>query len=229
MHLVENIGCFLVSGNELVQVKCDFDVQLPPASPVKGWQEIANINMSDPTNSCPSPLRETTSPSRRCEKSSDSAGCESVFFPTNSVPFSKLCGRAVGFSYHSSDALNVIHGICSSSQCETIDDPYVDGLSITYTNNTRVHIWTLAVDQPHDSSRCPCGNSLYSTPSFVGNDYYCEVAVNNCSPVWEGEGCTDVHPTDAACCENPKSNSLQNQGRLGFPTSLGSVESLISR
>ena len=193
----------MFSGNELVHVKCDFDVQLPPPSPVKGWQEIANINMSDPTNSCPSPLRENTSPSRRCEKSSDSAGCESVFFPTNSVPFSKLCGRVVGFSYRSSDALDAIYGICSSSQCDTIDDPYVDGLSITYTNNTRVHIWTLAVDQPQGLSRCPCGNSLYSTPSFVGNDYYCEVAVNNSSPVWEGEGCTDVHPTDAACCENP--------------------------
>ena len=54
---------WLSTGDGAVNVTCDFDVQLPPPSPVMGWQEIANINMSDPINSCPSPLRETTNPS----------------------------------------------------------------------------------------------------------------------------------------------------------------------
>ena len=184
---------------------CDFDVQLPPPSPVMGWQEITNINMSDPTNSCPSPLRETTSPSRRCEQSSDSGGCESVFFPTNRVPFSNLCGRAVEYGGNTEDAFDSVRGICSLSRCQTLDDPYVDGVSITYSvDNVRTHVWSLAADHVNPQlpfSRCPC--AISQCPSFVGSDYYCEVARDNNSPLWEGEGCSNVYPTDAACCENP--------------------------
>ena len=192
---------WLSTGDGAVNVTCDFDVQLPPPSPVMGWQEIANINMSDPTNSCPSPLRETTSPSRRCEQSSDSAGCESVFFPTNSVPFSKLCGRVVGYA---SDTVDAVSGVDCSSGCGTIDGPYVDGVSITYSNSSgRAHIWTLVAEHQTHSSRCPCGNPAYPSPSFVGNDYYCEVLLDTNSPLWEGEGCSTIHAGDAPCCENP--------------------------
>ena len=191
-------GTYLLStGDGAVNVTCNFDVQLPPPSPVRGWQEIANINMSDPTNSCPSPLRETTSPSRRCEKSSDSAGCESVFFPTNRVPFSKLCGRAVGYAVMSVDL------ICTSC---TIDDPYVEGISITYSNDTgRQHIWTFIAADLQISTHCPCGSTPHrSSPPFVGNDYYCEaekVRFSGTTPLWDGEGCDS--PSEAACCANP--------------------------
>ena len=79
----------------------------------------------------------------------------------------------------------------------SINDPYVDGLSVTYTsNNTREHIWTLMTDFQHTDSRCPCRSDLvhYRTPSFVGNDYYCELLNNldNNSLLWDGEGCSDV-------------------------------------
>ena len=188
----------------IIRVTCNFNVQLPPPRPVRGWQEIANIDMSNPTDSCPSPLNETISPSRRCEKSSGSAGCDSVFFPTYNVPFSKLCGRAVGYSIGSADALRSVFGSCGPSGCETIDEPYVDGLSITYSSEcARVHVWTFAAQTRGSFSHCPCGNAAYTSPSFVGDSYYCEVAQNNNSPLWEGEGCTDRFATDAPCCENP--------------------------
>ena len=193
---------WLSTGDGAVNVTCDFDVHLPPCNPaVRGWQEIANIDMSNPANSCPSPLRETTSPSRRCEKSFTSGGCESVFFPTSNVPFSKLCGRAVGYGIRTIDSFHSVYGTCGSSGCETIDEPYVDGLSLTYSmNNSRVHIWSLAAHGL--DTKCPCGNATvtFASPSFVGDNYYCEAARNQNSPLWEGEGCIDV---DAPCCENP--------------------------
>ena len=189
-----------------VNVTCDFDVQLPPHCPVRGWQEIANIDLSDPTDSCPSPLREITSPTRRCEKSSGSGGCESVFFPTYRMPFTKLCGRVVGYASGSPNALETMHHLCSSG-CETIDDPYVDGISITYScNNSRAHIWTLVAGPgvPHPLVGCPCGSMSFRGPSFVGDDFYCETVREglNSVPLWEGEGCTDYVPSDGSCCEN---------------------------
>ena len=195
---------WLSTEDRAVNVTCNFDIQLPPPSPVRGWREIANIDLSNPTNSCPFPLIENTSLSRRCEKFSDSAGCESVFFPTDRVPFSKLCGRAVGYGIGTPDAAHGIFDICGSG-CESIDDPYVDGISITYSSeNSREHIWTLIAEQSHRYSRCECNSSgqLYH-PAFIANDFYCEVAEDNDSPLWEGEGCDDVHADDAPCCENP--------------------------
>ena len=196
---------WLNTGGATFEATCNFDVQLPPPNPAIGWQEIANIDLSSPSNSCPSPLRETASPPRRCERSVDEAGCESVLFPTNGVPFSKLCGRVVGYSAGTVDALASVFGVCGPSGCQTLDEPYVDGISITYlTDNSRSHIWTLVAQHPIDRSRCPCGNmSDHVSPTFVGNDYYCEVAEDNNSPLWEGQGCDATHTQDAPCCENP--------------------------
>ena len=41
------------------------------------------------------------------------------------------------------------------------------------------------------------------SPHFVGNNYYCEVAQNSNSPLWDGEGCGDVYASDSPCCVNP--------------------------
>ena len=78
----------------------------------------------------------------------------------SSSPLTECLSLSYVYSILTPDALHASYDICSGSQCGTIDDLYVDGLSITYTNNTRVHIWTFVVDHPHGSSRCPCGSIL---------------------------------------------------------------------
>ena len=102
-----------------INVTCDFDIQLPPPSPARGWQEIVNIDLSNPTNSCPSPLREVILHSRRCEKSFSTAGCDSAFFPTNGMPFSKLCGRAVGYARGTVDGIKTGSPDCAEAVCYT--------------------------------------------------------------------------------------------------------------
>ena len=76
--------------------------------------------------------------------------------------------------------------------------PAVDGVSITH-GGPRQHIWSFAVDISHDI-RCPCGTgSIYTTPSFVGDDYTCE-SYTSTDPVWDGEGCIEE---DEPCCQRP--------------------------
>ena len=190
-------------GETPVKVKCDFDVQLPPSQVKRGWIPIGNINLRNyPFQTCPGSLREIAASDgkRRCGKNSTSQGCESVFFETHKVPFTKVCGRIRGYATGTVDAFRKWH-------CPTcgINDPYVDGISITYGGYpNRQHIWTLVAEQVHSHSRCPCGNkSLASSevvPSFVGNHLYCEVAANSSTILWDGQGCTG---TDVACCQNP--------------------------
>ena len=99
----------------------------------------------------------------------------------------------------------------------TIDERYVDGVSLTY-GNPRQHIWTFA-NALHEASggsvsKCSCTDpSLPNTtpsPSFVGNDYFCETGVPSDQswssrtfhaddPLWDDQGCG---PTSTCCTFN---------------------------
>ena len=96
----------------------------------------------------------------------------------------------------------------------TINDPYVDGVSIT-RGSPRQHVWTFAIGIQDSISglsidECPCtpGNTK-SLPSFVGNDYFCEsgcpayfdfTTFHAADPQWEGQGCGAL---EAECCAAP--------------------------
>ena len=99
------------------------------------------------------------------------------------------------------------------ARSETIDTPYVDGISVTYAS-PRKHIWTFAVGlstviaPPHQPSNCPCAERKgIDPPSFVGSDYYCESG--NPSTSWDGwylanrlwdGSCAN---TKSKCCDHP--------------------------
>ena len=107
-------------------------------------------------------------------------------------------------------ATNAFHHAGSSS--DTIDDVYVDGVSLTH-GNPRQHIWTFAAGlresrAMHPESTCPCTGNRGATlpPSFIGSDYFCEAGViantptsptlYSNDPLWDGDGCIDTNP----CC-----------------------------
>ena len=60
-----------------------------------------------------------------------------------------------------------------------IDEPYVDGISITY-GSPRKHVWSYAAGLSESYSRdqiatCPCSwRGGTRAPSFVRNHHYCE-------------------------------------------------------
>ena len=155
-----------------------------------GWTRVAHINMTDPQQTCPSALLTITSPQRMCATLSP-AGCYSVHYHTLGLNFTHVCGQAIGYKYSTTDGFNDAYG--------TIDNPYVDGLSITY-GIPRHHLWTYVA--AHDGL-CLCSANVRATqpPSFVGQHYYCDDGINGNwdHRLWDGEDC----PTGNTCCDPP--------------------------
>ena len=113
-----------------------------------------------------------------------------------------MCGKARGYQKghpNNQAAFNTL----------TINSHYVNGLSITYGNPCQ-HIWTYAngdYDSNLSNQGCPCYNFRYTTPSFVGTNYYCEsgrgsiddhAAYHFDDPLWDGSGCIYSN-----CCSVP--------------------------
>ena len=171
-----------------------------------GWSKIVNINISA-GDDCPGEWRKATqSDVSFCRVASDDRyTCSSAIFSTNGISYQRVCGRARGYQKGDTGAF---YG-SRSYYSRTIDEDYVSGLSITYSSNSRQHIWTFASGRGERNSNqlnCPCSvNGGYSSPSFVGNNYYCESASWYRSDydtyffndtLWDGAGCIDN------CCDD---------------------------
>ena len=180
-------------------------LQLPSTHPCGAgiWTRIAYLNMTDPLQSCPSAWRQsTTNGVRVCGRPLGSNSmCHGNFYPTRGRTFTKVCGQVIGYQYGRPDAFDDL---------PSINDPYVEGISITH-GSPRSHIWTYAADYSETSSdtSCPCDSgSTTSLPSYVGNNYYCESGNPGSSategvlytsdPLWDGKQCS----SEGTCCSN---------------------------
>ena len=161
-----------------------------------GWMRVGKVDMSNPGTQCPSPLHTVTSPKRLCARQGG-GGCSSVLFTTHGTPYTQVCGQAIGYRFHSVDAFG------QYQSTDSIDNPYLDGLSITH-GSPRHHLWSYAA-----GDACPCApfGRRRQPPSFVQGNYYCESggAGNSESrwytdnPLWDGKGCS----TGNTCCDPP--------------------------
>ena len=155
-------------------------------SSIQGWMRVANLDMTDTSQGCPTGFNLTTSPKRGCFRAR-TPGCTSVTFDTHNITYSQVCGRVIGYSYHSLDAFEY------HDRRDTIDGTYVDGVSITYGYPPRQHIWTFAGT---GYEGCPCARVGVSViPSFINNEYFCEVG-STTQPMWDGGDC----PSTSTCC-----------------------------
>ena len=168
-----------------------------------GWRRIVNVNISA-GDDCPGEWRKATqSGVSFCRVASDSSHkCSSASFSTNGIRYQRVCGRARG--YQKGEGLGM-HGYAYNYG---IDRDYVSGLSITYSNNLRQHIWTYASGRGEKISQkysCPCTSKVAQPPSYVGNNYYCEsttwyyasgMTYYFNDTLWDGVGCIDN------CCDD---------------------------
>ena len=170
-----------------------------------GWKRVAFLNMSDPSQQCPSAWKEITTPHRVCGRKSTSASCEGLSYSTGNEQYDQVCGRIIGYQISTPDAF--IGG--------SIDSTYLDGVSVTY-GSPRQHIWSFVggLDEGfHNNLRaiCPCvtGSTTGTRiPSFVGQNYFCESGLTryssdiygtfppNGDPLWDGQGCGAT----SSCC-----------------------------
>lgn len=134
-----------------------------------GWTRLAYLDMTNPFSSCPSGFYTYKSSGfRACGRPSMGSGCTSVIFPSHDLNYSQVCGKVIGYQYGSTEG----------AHSTDIDTPYIDGISIT-RGSPRQHVWSLISGHYESHSKvswnCPCNSPPGdSTPSFVGNDYFCE-------------------------------------------------------
>ena len=175
-----------------------------------GWRRVAYLNMSDPSQQCPSVWQEITTPHRVCGRRSTTGSCEGLTYSTGSEQYDQVCGRIIGYQIGLPDSFYRL-----SSSMHSIDTFYVDGVSVTH-GSPRQHIWTFSTgldEGIRTSSTCFCvvgSSDSFSIPSFVGQNYFCETGLtlwNNTGglgvfwpdgdPLWDGQGCGSASIT---CC-----------------------------
>jgi len=139
----------------------------------------------------------------------DGGGCSSATFNLHDMRYTHVCGKIVGYQQKTPDAFHPYY----FNRHLTIDDGYVDGISLTHGRNPRKHIWTFAaalheVITTNGYDLCPCTNihNPLSTPipPYVGSDYFCNTASENryqfrfypSDPLWDGQGCGRLN----TCC-----------------------------
>ena len=160
-------------------------------------------------SSCPSNFRLEYSGGKRLCVKRVSTGCSSHYYSTRGVKYAEVCGKAIGYAYGSPDAQPFPVGTYRS-----IEEGYMDGISITHGSTPRKHIWSYIAGFTDDNSythvhNCPCAAKgiPLSYNNFVGNHFYCESGnpskhwqkkwyLND--PLWDGAGC----PRDSSCCAN---------------------------
>ncbi len=171
---------------------------------------VAYLDMTDLNETCPDGLRLKTRqepPLRTCGRI-EGFGCVSTTYPVYWVPYSQVCGRVIAYQDMTPDGFLPFH----QSSGRTVDDIYVEGVSLTHGQSPRQHIWTLvaALDETRsDAFTCPCTQSdqpyTGTVPSFVGNDYFCDTASRDPfahifyanDPLWDGQGCGGT----STCCQ----------------------------
>ena len=168
---------------------------------------VAHLDMTDPNQRCPPGFRLITSPKRTC--GAQGRRCVSTTFPLNGVKYSSVCGKIIGYQFGSPDAFHDYY----YNRGLTIDDLYVEGVSLTHGQGPRKHIWTFVATVSEDTSilgfaSCPCTVTTKSyigvVPPFIGQDYFCDTGTRyqwqptfyHADPLWDGSGCG---PTSSCC------------------------------
>jgi len=191
-----SIGQYWIKTSEgLFEVTCNMKLRCGGVE--GGWMQVVDVDMNR-DDSCPGTWHKITTPRRLCL--GNVAGCASAQYYVKGVSYEYICGQIKAYQKGSTDAFH---------QTQSIDDAYVEGISITL-GSPRKHVWTYAAgasdDYNYSNSNCPCASHPgHLPPSFVGSHYYCESGttgmVNDASfylsdPLWDGIGCT----TTNGCC-----------------------------
>uniref|UniRef100_A0A1X7T870 Uncharacterized protein n=1 Tax=Amphimedon queenslandica TaxID=400682 RepID=A0A1X7T870_AMPQE len=174
-----------------------------------GWTRLGYLNMSDPTQDCPSDFENTQNEGigiRACRRRIPETGCTSVNLTADDIAYTQICGRVIGYQKGNTDALR------NSNNMDGIDSYYLDGVSITRGSAPREHVWSFIAGQrsiANSRSNCPCNTeATVSVPEFVGDHYYCESGNNSTQndkttfypdPLWDGKDCLSL---ESPCCES---------------------------
>ena len=191
------------------------NVPFPPDVPSGSscnWKKVGSLDMTDPTQQCPPSWAKVSTPRGSCSKKTAPLTCDSSVIGTSGASYQTVCGRFRGYQVGTPDAF----ARCGSPSGapNTIENPYVDGISITYgPAGKRQHVFTYAAGVRENINpfgcNCPCAGGP-APPSFVSSDHYCEsanptstdsgVLLYHADPLWDGQQCG---PNETSCCNPP--------------------------
>ena len=162
------------------------------------------MDMTDPSQQCPSPWREyNTSRVRACGRKDSSTGsCAAVFYFPNSQ-YNRVCGRIIGYEFASPDAFTRFN-----NNSRDLDGVISHGAQ-------QDHIWSFAAGVTEGSTQyrpynCPCSTEAGTQPpASIGVNYFCESGNPNNGfednqlysndQLWDGQEC------EGGCCEGTQS------------------------
>ena len=175
---------------------------------VGGWMRVANLDMTQPNQTCPPGFRTIHASGKRLCGRPGPAGFVSIRFPTN-VPYNRISGRVIAYQDKTTDGLCPYIGRHTDNLIHTIEEVYIDGVSITH-GSPRQHIWSFiaSFDERHnDCHGCPCYNR-FNGPRipFIEDNFFCDSGsyvqtrrLNLNDPLWDGQGCG---PNNGCCTFN---------------------------
>ena len=111
--------------HQLFQLRNETSLRMQANCGAGQWYRVTFLNMSNHSQQCPSAWRLYNSGGVRACGRLDSSGasCSSKFYST-AREYSRVCGRAIGYQYNSSDGFNRI--------TTTLQNQYMDSVSITH-------------------------------------------------------------------------------------------------
>ena len=175
-----------------------------------GWIRVANLDMTQPNQQCPPGFRTITASGKKLCGRPGPAGCVSVKFPTNNIPYNRVSGRVIAYQDKSPDAQCPYIGLHTDGLIHTLEEVYIDGVSITH-GSPRQHIWTFIASQAEiytDCLACPCYTQFIGTRvPFIGDNFFCDSGTEiwqggifyDADPLWDGQGCG---PNNGCCTFN---------------------------
>ena len=191
-----------LSNGSTVQVYCDMTMSCDNIT--GGWMRVAKLKKNDGVAECFQNFTNYRSNNSQCIiRSNKKKVCSQVFFPDLKIEYSHVCGTIQGYGLRTPDGF----------RDQSIDNNYVDGISLTYGRRSRQHIWTFAarVDRTHTSENAPCN---YNSPMFLQENFSCMKLVNNrkcplgdCSPKFSRNlGTLTTEDIEMRVCRNQLSS-----------------------
>ena len=166
---------------------------------IKGYTKVYILESSE---KCPEGFIKSKSYCAR--PPTKSGGCVSFAVPTHSINYDRVCSVFYGVQVGTPD------GLSGSNRPGSINEAYVDGVSITHGKSPRKHIWTYMASSSEKKPICPCSTgSTVKVPDFIGKNYLCESGNPDETAVpgklyvqdalWDKSQCRAL---EASCCEN---------------------------
>ena len=169
-------------------------------STTRGWMQVVNLTFDDSKTVCPGEFELLTPPSFNysCGTAIRIPGCLSASFSVHGLEYTQITGRVYAYQEGRAESLTYTHGE------QTINGPYIDGVSIT-TIPPRRHIWSFAAATDGimitDKGREIFGNSFFceGDDQYINyNEEYYEHVVYHYGTkdiLWDGNGCGGLE-----CC-----------------------------